>query len=81
MTGRATTQVISGTELTEGDSDTLRIRHRLEALADASNRIPRLVTPTAEDISVEPSGLRTVIRTSLLGSLFTTKLVMPMPRF
>ena len=56
MTGRATTQVISGTELTEGDSDTLRIRHRLEALADASNRIPRLVTPTAEDISVEPSG-------------------------
>ena len=56
MTGRATTQAISATELTEGDSDTLRIRHRLEALADASNRIPRLVTPTAEDISVEPSG-------------------------
>ena len=40
MTGRATTQAISATELTEGDSDTLRIRHRLEALADASNRIP-----------------------------------------
>jgi hypothetical protein len=56
MTGRATTQAISATELTEGDSDTLRIRHRLEALADASNRIPRLVTPTAEDISVEPFG-------------------------
>ena len=57
MTGRATTQAISATELTEGDSDTLRIRHRLEALADASNRIPNnRVTPTAEDISVEPSG-------------------------
>jgi hypothetical protein len=56
MTGRATTQAISATELTEGDSDTLRIRHRLEALADASNRIPRLVTPPAEDISAEPSG-------------------------
>jgi hypothetical protein len=56
MTGRATTQAISATELTEGDSDTLRIRHRLEALADASNRIPRLVTPAAEDISAEPSG-------------------------
>jgi hypothetical protein len=56
MTGRATTQAVSATELTEGDTDTVRIRHRLEALADASNRIPRLVTPSAEDISVEPSG-------------------------
>jgi hypothetical protein len=56
MTGRATTQAISATELTEGETDTVRIRHRLEALADASNRIPRLVTPSAEDISLEPSG-------------------------
>ena len=55
MTGRATTQAISAAELTEGDSDTVRIRHRLEALADASNRTPRLVTPITEDISVEPS--------------------------
>ena len=55
MTGRATTQAISTAELTEGDSDTVRIRHRLEALADASNRTPRLVTPITEDISVEPS--------------------------
>ena len=55
MTGRATTKAISAAELTEGDSDTVRIRHRLEALADASNRTPRLVTPIAEDISVEPS--------------------------
>ncbi len=55
MTGRATTQAISAAELTEGDSDTVRIRHRLEALADASNRTPRLVTPITEDIGVEPS--------------------------
>jgi hypothetical protein len=57
MTGRATTQAISATELTEGDSDTLRMRHQLEALANASHRTPRLVLPTAEGIiSVEPSG-------------------------
>ena len=56
MTGRATTQAISAAELTEGDSDTVRIRHQLEALANASNRTPRLVAPTAEDIGVEPSG-------------------------
>ena len=55
MTGRATTKAISAAELTEGDSDTVRIRHRLEALADASNRTPRLVTPITEDIGVEPS--------------------------
>ena len=56
MTGRATTQAISATELTEGDSDTLRMRHQLEALANASHRTPRLVLPTAEGvISVEPS--------------------------
>ena len=56
MTGRATTQAISATELTEADSDTLRMRHQLEALANASHRTPRLVLPTAEGIiSVEPS--------------------------
>ena len=55
MTGRATTQAISGTELTESDSDTLRMRHQLEALAHATPRTPRLVTPIAEGIiGVEP---------------------------
>ena len=55
MTSRAT-QAISATEPMEGDSDTLRMRHQLEALANASPRTPRLVLPTAEGIiSVEPS--------------------------
>ncbi len=55
MTGRATTQAISATELTESDSDTLRMRHQLEALAHATPRTPRLVTPIAEGIiGVEP---------------------------
>ena len=55
MTSRAT-QAISATEPTEGDSDTLRMRHQLEALANASPRTPRLVLPTAEGlIGVEPS--------------------------
>jgi hypothetical protein len=56
MTGRANPQAMSATELTEGDSSAARIRHQLEALANASNRIPRLVTPAAEDVSAEPSG-------------------------
>ncbi len=57
MTSRATTKAISATELTEGDSDTLRMRHQLEALAHASPRTPRLVTPIAEGIlGAEPSG-------------------------
>jgi hypothetical protein len=56
MTGRATTQAISATELTEGDSDAVRIRHQLDAWANASNRTPRLVAAPAEDVSVESSG-------------------------
>jgi hypothetical protein len=56
MTGRATTKAISATGLTESDSDTLRMRHQLEALAHASPRTPRLVLPTADGlISVEPA--------------------------
>ena len=51
MTGRATTQAISATELTEGDSDAVRIRHQLDAWANASNRTPRLVaTPAPPDL-------------------------------
>ena len=56
MTGRATTQAISANELTEGDSDAVRIRHQLDAWANASNRTPRLVATPAEDLGVEPSG-------------------------
>ncbi|MCK1516893.1 hypothetical protein IVB22_31185 [Bradyrhizobium sp. 190] len=56
MTGRATTQAISATELTEGDSDAMRIRHQLDAWANASNRTPRLVAAPAEDVGAESSG-------------------------
>ena len=40
----------------EGDSDAVRIRHQLDAWANASNRTPRLVATPAEDLGVEPSG-------------------------
>ena len=56
MTGRATTQAISATDLTEGDSDAVRIRHQLDAWANASHRTPRLVATPVEDVSVELSG-------------------------
>ncbi|HWL73315.1 MAG TPA: hypothetical protein VNQ74_05555, partial [Burkholderiaceae bacterium] len=56
MTRRATTQAISATELNGGDSDAVRIRHQLDAWANASNRTPRLVATPAEDASVESSG-------------------------
>ena len=56
MTGRATTQAIAATEPTEGDSDAVRIRHQLDAWANASNRTPRLVATPADDITVEASG-------------------------
>ncbi|NOJ45378.1 hypothetical protein [Bradyrhizobium archetypum] len=56
MTGRATTRAISTPELTEGDSDAMRIRHQLDAWANASNRTPRLVATPAEELNIEPSG-------------------------
>ena len=56
MTRRATTQAIAASERTEGDSDAVRIRHQLDAWANASNRTPRLVATPAEDVSVESSG-------------------------
>ena len=56
MTGRATTQAISATELNGGDSDAVRIRHQLDAWANASNRTPRGVAAPVEDVSVESSG-------------------------
>ncbi|UPJ47334.1 hypothetical protein IVB30_29215 [Bradyrhizobium sp. 200] len=56
MTGRATTQAISAPEPTESDSDAVRIRHQLDAWANASNRTPRLVAAPAEDTGAESSG-------------------------
>jgi hypothetical protein len=56
MTRGATTQAIAASERTEGDSDAVRIRHQLDAWANASNRTPRLVATPAEDVGVEPSG-------------------------
>jgi hypothetical protein len=53
---RATTQAASATELPEGERDAVRIRHQLDALANASNRTPRLVAAPVENISVEPAG-------------------------
>ena len=56
MTGRPTTQGTSAIELTEGDSSPVRSGHQFDGLANASNRTPRLVATTAENITVEPSG-------------------------
>jgi hypothetical protein len=56
MKGRATTQAIAAPELTESDSDAVRIRHQLDAWANASNRAPRLVATPVEHTSVESSG-------------------------
>ena len=53
---RATTQAASATELPKGERDAVRIRHQLDALANASNRTPRLVATPAENITVEPVG-------------------------
>src|SRR3981081_2232421 len=56
MTGRPTTQGTSAIDLTEGDGSPVRSGHQFDGLANASNRTPRLVATTAENISVEPSG-------------------------
>jgi hypothetical protein len=56
MTGRPTTQGASAIELTEGDGSSVRSGHQLDGLANVSNRTPRLVAATVENISVEPPG-------------------------
>ena len=56
MTVRPTTQGTSAIELTEGDGSPVRSGHPFDGLANASNRTPRLVATTAENIGVEPSG-------------------------
>src|SRR4030081_1543004 len=56
MTASPTTQGTSATELTERDGSPARSGHQFDGLANASNRAPKLVATTAENISVEPSG-------------------------
>src|SRR6266566_4528175 len=56
MTVRPTTQGTSAIELAEGDGSSVRSGHQFDGLANASNRTPRLVATTAENITVEPSG-------------------------
>ena len=53
MTSRPTTQGASATELTDSPA---RNSHQFDGLANASNRAPKLVATTAENISVEPAG-------------------------
>ena len=53
MTSRPTTQGASATELTDSPA---RSSHQFDGLANASNRAPKLVATTAENISVEPAG-------------------------
>jgi hypothetical protein len=55
MSRRATTQAISPAELS-GDSDAVRIRHQLDAWANAANRTPRLVAAPVDEAGAEPSG-------------------------
>jgi hypothetical protein len=54
MSRRATTQAISPAEL-NGDNDAVRIRHQLDAWANAANRTPRLVAAPVDDTGAEPS--------------------------
>jgi hypothetical protein len=54
MTGRPTTQAAA--ELTEDDVSPVLGGFQFDGLANASNRTPRLVATTAEDMSVESSG-------------------------
>ncbi len=55
MSGRATKQSASADELT-GDSDAVRIRHQLDAWANAAHRTPRLVATGGDEPGTEPSG-------------------------
>lgn len=54
MTARSTTQAAA--ELTEDDGSSVLSGLQFDSLAKASNRMPRLVATTDEDISVEPPG-------------------------
>ena len=52
----SSTQGTTAIELTQGDGSPVRSGHQFDGLASASNRTPRLVAATVENISVEPSG-------------------------
>ena len=56
MSGRATKPAISAADLPEGSSDAVRIRHQLDAWANAANRTPRLVATGGDQPVAEPSG-------------------------
>lgn len=55
MSGRATKQAISA-ELPEDNSDAVRIRHQLDAWANAAHRTPRLVATGGDEPVAGPSG-------------------------
>jgi hypothetical protein len=56
MSGRATKQAITAAELAEDSSDAVRIRHQLDAWANAAHRTPRLVTTGGDEPGAGPSG-------------------------
>lgn len=56
MSGRATKQAISAADLPEDSSDAVRIRHQLDAWANAAHRTPRLVATGGDEAGADPSG-------------------------
>jgi len=56
MSGSATKQAISAAELPEDSSDAVRIRHQLDAWANAAHRTPRLVATGVDEPGTGPSG-------------------------
>ncbi len=56
MSGRATKQAISAAALPEDSSDAVRIRHQLDAWANAAHRTPRLVATGGDEPGAGPSG-------------------------
>lgn len=56
MSGRATKQAISAVELPEDNSDAVRIRHQLDAWANAASRAPRLVATGGDEAGAGPAG-------------------------
>lgn len=55
MSGRATKQAISAAGLPEDSSDAVRIRHQLDAWANAAHRTPRLVATGGDEAGAGPS--------------------------
>ncbi|WKA30394.1 hypothetical protein [Bradyrhizobium roseum] len=56
MNGRATKQATSAAALPEDSSDAVRIRHQLDAWANAAHRTPRLVTMGGDEPDAGPPG-------------------------